>query len=138
MVLEIYKTKVKKLVGTSYGEVYAKSKFIYKTITYKTKRRPYVRSIFFKKEKVFIDIFWTHLAEKNKNDRFRRLKQYNCGLDLLKNSRVIPTSKINKEKPGEILHRFKGINGNQEYFIVQVKENIKSKEKNFMSVFPFE
>ncbi len=133
---KFYITKVKVLTGTSYGEVYTKAKFIYKTITSRTKRRPYIRSIFFNKEKIFLDVFWTHLSEKNHSDRFRRLKQYPCGLDLIKNSKMGPTTQESKDKSSEVLHRFYGINGNGESFIVQIKENINNGEKNFMSVLP--
>lgn len=133
---KIYKTKAKPFSGTDYTKVISEAKSIYKKIASTTKRRPYIRSAYFKKEKIFLDYFWQHLYEKNKNDRFRRLKQYPCGLDFIKNSRTAPTSKVSTEKPSEILHRFYGKNAEDKTFVVQIKENIKSGEKSFISVFP--
>ncbi len=49
---------------------------------------------------------------------------------------MTPTSKRNSEKPKEILHRFYGINGNNESFLVQIKEDTRTGEKHFMSVLP--
>ncbi len=134
--MKIYKSKIKRLAGTDYYEVYSKAKFLYKTILSKTKRRPYVRSAYFNKEKVFLDYFWSHIGMKNQGDRFRRLKQYACAIDLIRHSKIKPTSKLNSDKPSEILHRFSGINGSRDNFFVQITENIKNKEKSFMSVFP--
>jgi hypothetical protein len=74
--------------------------------------------------------------QKNQNDRFRRLKLYECAIDLIQNSRIVPVSKKSKEKPLEILHRLYGINANNQFFIVQIKESIKTGEKFFISVFP--
>lgn len=136
METKIYKTNIRHLSGTDYSEVSSKAKFLYKIISSRTKRRPYIRSAFFKKEKIFLDYFWGHIMSKNQNDRLRRLKQYSCGLDLIKNSKISPISKISTERQSEILHRFYGLNGNNELFVVQIKENIKNKEKCFISVFP--
>ncbi|MDO8430530.1 MAG: hypothetical protein Q7S72_00880 [Candidatus Taylorbacteria bacterium] len=133
---QIYNTKVKKLTGNNYNELYAKAKFIYNNIASKTKRRPYLRSKFFKKEKVSLDLFWVHLMDKNKDDRVRRLKQYNCGLDLIKKSFHSPIAKLNPNNHSEMLYRFIGLNGDHDIFYVQIKENIKSKEKSLMSTFP--
>lgn len=133
---KFYETKVKKLSGTSYSEVYTKAKYIFNNISEKTKRRPYIRSSFFNKEKIFIDHFWDHLMEKNRNDRFRRLKFYSCAIDLMQNSHIKPISKDNPNRKDEILHRFTGITSNNEIFHIQVKENKKNSEKVFMSVFP--
>jgi hypothetical protein len=134
--MEIYTTKVKRLTGSSYTEVYPKAKNIFRIIESRTKRRPYIRSAYFGGEKIFLDYFWNHLQGKNWRDRFRRLQQYPCALDLLKNNRLEPVSKENSAKSSETFHRFKGINGNGQVFFVQVKESRKNGEKDFMSSFP--
>ncbi len=46
-----YQTKAKKLPGTDYREVHSKVLAIFKQIKSKTKRRPYVRSTYFKKHR---------------------------------------------------------------------------------------
>ena len=129
-------TKVKPLAGTSYSEIYPKALALYKQISSKTKRRPYIRSAYFKKEKIFLDYFWDHIRTKNPRDRARRLRQYPCALELIKLNRVDPESKKNPNKSSEILHRFLGINGNKEEFFVQIKENKKNGQRYFMSLFP--
>ncbi len=138
MELKIYQTKVKKLSGTSYDEVYPQAISIYKKICSKTKRRPHIRSKFFKKEKIFLDYFWDHLRTKNPRDRSRRLKYYECALDLIKNSKIPPTSKINPNKSSEILHRFTGKTENNDPFYVQITEHIRKKNKHLTSVFPID
>jgi hypothetical protein len=74
--------------------------------------------------------------DKNKSDRIRRLRLYACAIDLIKYSKYEPITKNNPNKKNEIVHRFMGINGNNELFYVQIKEDRKSGEKSFVSVFP--
>lgn len=136
--MKFYQTKIKKLAGTDYREVYPKAFAVYKQIRSKSKRRPYVRSAYFKKDKVFIDYFWQHLWQKTWPDRFRRLKYYACAVDLIQNSRVEPVSKPNPNKPKEILHRFAGATPDKELFFVQISEDSKTGNKGFVSVFPDE
>ncbi|MSU75059.1 MAG: hypothetical protein EXS55_00885 [Candidatus Magasanikbacteria bacterium] len=70
-----YKTKAKKLPGTHWWQVSRKAFGLYKQITSKTKRRPYIRSAYFNKQKIFLGLFWSHLHEKdNIRDKVRRLK----------------------------------------------------------------
>jgi len=76
------------------------------------------------------------LFEKNERDRVRRLKYYNCGLDLLKNSVRNPSSYDNFNNKNELLHRFYGITKNDENFIVQIKENKRTKRKDLISIYP--
>jgi hypothetical protein len=54
----------------------------------------------------------------------------------LRTTRQQPTTKKNPNKPSELLHRFAGVTPNNELFYVQVKEDTKTKRKDFMSVFP--
>lgn len=136
--MTLYTTKIKKLSGTNYSEVLPQAKVIYKNIEAKTKRRPYVRSAYFKGEKIFLDFFWNHLFEKNLSDRTRRLKYYACALDLMINSHIEPVSRINPNKSSETLFRFSGITQNKELFVVQIKKDNKTGQKSFMSIFPVE
>ena len=57
-----YSTKIKKLPGTNYTEVRKEALFLFNEIKRKTKRRPYIRSAYFNKQKVFFDYFWSHLS----------------------------------------------------------------------------
>ncbi len=136
--MKVFQTKTKRISGTDYREVYGKSHAAYYAIAGKTKRRPYVRSAYFDKDKVFLDYFWQHLHQKNWKDRIRRLKLYPCALELIQHSKAEPITKQNPNKPSEILHRFAGITKDQELFFIQIREDKKGKQKDFMSVFPAE
>lgn len=131
-----YRTKYEKTHGTNLSEVYKIAHRIYRDVTHKTKRKPYIRSAYFKKQKVFLNVFWQHLQTKNPRDRFQRLKFFACALDLMKNSTCAPESKDNPNNPEELVHRFYGLTRNKEVFYVQIKEDKRTGSKYFLSVFP--
>lgn len=133
-----YKTKSDVLKGTDYKEISKKAFLFYNQIRRKTKRRPYIRSAYFKKDKIFLGLFWNHLQLKNIWDRVRRMKYIACGIELARESTLEPISKENPNKPGEILHRFAGKAKNGDLFFVQIKEIKRSGEKWLVSIFPFE
>ncbi len=135
--MDIYITKINKLAGTNFKEVHKKALYIYNQIRKKSKRRPYIKSSYFSNNKVFLAIFWGHLYEKkNFSEVLKRIKFYPCALDLIQNSRFKPDSKVNPNKINEILHRFYGMTRMKELFCVQIKENIKTGQKNLISIFP--
>ena len=134
--MNYYQTKKKKLSGTSFYEIEKQAKRIFSQIKSKTKRTPHIRSKYFKKEKVFLNIFWKHLHEKHQKDKVRRLKFYDCALDLIRNSTYNPITRENFKKQDELLHRFLGITKSKEKFIVQIKENKRSKGKDLISIYP--
>ncbi|PIQ77148.1 hypothetical protein COV82_06140 [Candidatus Peregrinibacteria bacterium CG11_big_fil_rev_8_21_14_0_20_46_8] len=134
-----YQVKIKPLPGTNYSEVYKRTLDIYKKIKNRSKRRTYIRSSYFKKDKIFLDIFWQHLHKKlNHRDKTRRLKYLPCALELIRYSNDEPVSKENPNARSEILHRFPGITKTKEEFFVQIKEDKRIGEKYFISVFPNE
>ena len=132
-----YQTKTKKLPGANYTEVRKRAIIVFNRIKKRTKRKPYIKSAYFKKQKIFFDFFWTHLHQKNPKERFKRLKYFECAIDLIKNSRNKPFTEVNRNKKNEILHRFVGLTKEKELFYAQIKENRRSKRKYFMSCFPF-
>lgn len=134
--MQYYQTKTNLIPGTSYKDVDKIALRIFRKIKAQTKRTPYIRSAYFNKEKVFLNIFWSHLHEKPQPDRFRRLKYFECSLDLMKNSVITPTTKINPNNKSEIFHRFMGKTKGGNIFKVQIKENIKTKRKDFISIVP--
>jgi hypothetical protein len=135
--MKAYQAKIKKLPGTDFGEVYKKAFGAYQQIKRKTKRRPYVRSAYFSKDKIFLELFWNHLHEKeNFRDKIRRMKYFPTAIELIQNSRIDPTSIENPNKSSEILHRFAGATRDDELFIVQIKEEKRNGKKWLMSVFP--
>lgn len=136
--MQAYKTKAKPFAGTSYREIRKKAFDVYHAIKRKSKRKPYVRSVYFKKEKVFLDLFWAHLFEKNYWDQMRRMKFFACGIELIQQSHFEPTSKENPNKPGQVLHRFAGMGANNELFFVQIKEDKSTSKKFLISIFPID
>jgi len=134
---QIYKTKVKKLSGTDFKEVRAQAFVCYQKVKKRTRRRPYIRSAYFNKDKVFIDLFWQHLFDaKNWRDRIRRMKYFPAAIELLKNSKLVPKTKENPNKRFELLHRFAGMTPDNHFFVVQVKEDKRKSQKFLISVFP--
>ena len=134
---QVYQTKCKKLAGTDFREVNKKALAMYKIIKQKSKRRPYVRSIYFNKTKIFLSIFWQHTYDKNHYiDQFRRLKFFPCGIELIQFTKYNPESKENVDDRSEILHRFSGITCENELFFVQIKEDKRTGEKFLISIFP--
>lgn len=132
----IYQTRVKKFSGTDDKEVYVKARSFYLVLTKKTRRRPYVRSAYFGKEKIFIDTFWQHMHQKNRRDRNRRMRYLPCAIELIQNSRYSPITVQNPNRYQELLHRFVGMTSNHELFYVQIKEHKRNKQKSLMSIFP--
>jgi hypothetical protein len=134
--MQAYKTKTKRLTGTTYGELFPKAFEIYKEIKKQTKRKPYVRSAYFNKDKVFLDLFWSHFHSKNAKDKARRLKFYPCALDLIKNCKISPSTFENPMSKNDLLHRWYGLSKDGSLFIVQIKESKSNDQKYFISVFP--
>ena len=134
--MQAYQTKNSKLPGSDYAEIERVARKLHKSIAAHTKRNAFVRSVYFKKEKIFIKLFWEHLNQKPRRDRKRRLKYYPCAIELLRNTIFEPESKQNPNMKNEIVHRFAGITKDNELFYVQVKENKRSGNKYFISVFP--
>ncbi len=134
--MKVYHSKLAKLSGTDYAELYPKAYDIYKQIKRKSKRRPSIRSAYFNKAKIFLDYFWEHLHQKNASDRARRLKFYACAIDLVRNAKVEPLIERNPFKSNELLYRFAGLTKDNELFYVQIKESIKNDQKFLMSIFP--
>lgn len=131
-----YQTKAEKLPGTSYKEVYKKARAIFAAIRSQTKRKPYVRSAYFHRQKIFFDFFWAHLSQKSIPERIRRLKYFEVAIEVIRKSRNHPESMQNPNKKTEILHRFAGLTKNKELFFVQIKEHKRTGRKQLMSIFP--
>lgn len=110
---------------------------VYDEIKKKTKRRPYIRSAYFKKEKIFLDYFREHVFQKSPKDRMNRLRYFKASVELVKNSKNDPTIKSNPNKIHETLYKFAGLTAEKEIFFVQIKEDKKG-NKYFMSCFGLE
>lgn len=137
--MQYYQTQVGKLSGTNLREVIKKAMQCYDKTIGKTKRRPYIRSKYFGKQKIFLGLFWEHLHGKlNHRDKLRRVKFFPAAIELIQNIKYEPAAKENPHKSTEILYRFAGKTKNKETFFVQIKENIQTREKFLISVFPEE
>ena len=135
--MDVYKTKAGKLNGTDFYEVRTAAMLVFKKVRSKSKRQPYIRSVYFKKNKVFLNLFWQHLFDKdNWRDRMRRLQYFEAALELIERTHIEPQSKKNPNKANELFHRFSGVTKEGCKFYVQIKENCTSKKKFLMSIFP--
>lgn len=132
--MNIYRSRYTKYQGT-HAEAVAAARREYHAIQKRTPRRaPYVRSQYFRKDKIFINTFWDHLKQKAPAERSARIRFYHCALDLLRNTSIAPV--ITKSQESDIeLCRFYGQTTDGIYFCVQVKSNIRNHRKDFMSVF---
>lgn len=128
-------TKSQRLTGSQYEDLERQARKIYRRIARQTKRNPYIRSSYFGKDKVFLKVFWTHLHQKSQYERRKRLRYYQAAIELLRHSKLEPTIKLNPNKR-EVLYRFQGVTADGESFIVQVKQDLRTSNKHFMSVFP--
>jgi hypothetical protein len=133
--IKYFQSKYVKLAGSNYDEVYARARQIYDQIKAKSKRQPYIRSAYFG-TKIFLELFWIHNAQKHRGERLRRLRYYQCALDLLQHSRFAPVEKRNPNGNHERVFRFYGKTKSGEEFWVQVKEDKKTKGKYMMSIVP--
>lgn len=131
----MFKSKYDLLPGTDYEEVVALARKEFNTIRRITKRQPYIRSRYFRSDKIFVTIFWDHLMQKHRKDRVKRLKFYKAAIDLLRNSIETPDTIFDSKNKDILLHRFHGTTSDGREFLVQVKEDKRSGRKDFMSVF---
>jgi hypothetical protein len=127
-----FQSKFDELKGSDYLEIFHKAHKIYAEIARTTKRSPYVRSVYFSKQKVFLKTQWDHIYQKNNPDRQRRLKYYAAAIDLIRNSTCEPTVSY---ADGNKLFKFYGKTKSKSEFIVQIKQDNKN-GKYHMSQFP--
>ena len=131
--ITVFPVKANPYKGTSFKEVWKQAQQDYKQTKQQTKRRPYIRSKYFNKKKIFFDMFWIHLSQKGYKQRTKRLKYFRCAIELIEKSIFKPTSK--NQSSNIVLHRFTGITRNNNKFYVQIKEEKKSNKLYLMSVF---
>ena len=128
-----YVSKYVCLAGTDYAEVMRTARREYAKVQKLTKRQPYVRARYFQKDKVFVHLFWNHIVQKRRGEQIVRAKLLLAAFDLLRNNTTDPTSLVDG---GRVLHRFYGQTRDGVQFAVQVKHDLKTGRKDFMSVFP--
>lgn len=135
--MKVYKSKYLQISTTSHAYVMRAARYEYHKIQKRTPRRQaYVRSQYFKKDKVFINQFWEHLKQKRLGDQVRRAKLFICAVDLIRYSTYSPDTIYKHEDRDTALHRFYGQTKDGICFSVQIRENKRSGRKDFMSVFP--
>lgn len=134
--MKVYKSKYTRLPGSSYDEVAPLARKEFQRVKKLTKRQPYVRSAYFSKDKIFLTLFWEHLAQKHRGEKTARLKLYVCALDLLRHTPHTPQTIFDASNLNIILHRFMGETKDCVLFYVQVKHDKRTGRKDFMSVFP--
>lgn len=132
--INYFLVKTPPLYGNHYGRIKKQALATLKVIESKTKRRPYIRSKYFAKQKIFTNLFLSHLFDKNTVDRKRRLRFLPCAIELIEKSTYYPEINQNQNKK-EQLYRFYGRTKDKQKFAIQIKETSR-KNKYFMSVFP--
>ncbi len=74
--VRIYRTKTKRWAGTSYDELIKKARRFFRQIEGKTKRRPYVRSAYFDKSKIFFDYYLAASQPKTSTSEAKKTSLY--------------------------------------------------------------
>lgn len=132
----MYKTKTEPTSSSEYREIENLARDHHNKIARTSKRNPYVRSAFFKKDKVFIKLFWAHLNQKPKYERKRRLKYYSCAIEIIQKSKAEPLiKKPNPDKSKSMVYRFEASTPKGQIIYVQIKEDLRTGNKHFISVF---
>jgi hypothetical protein len=132
-----YHCKSGLLPGNRYADVSKIARRLFREIESQTRRRAYIRCAYFNGDKVFFDNFWVHLNQKNPCERKKRLQYFVCAIELIKKSKNSPIYKAIDKLKNQALYRFVGQVGCR-FFIVQIKEDLRRKQKFFMSVFEHE
>ncbi len=130
--VEFYETKTLSLKGNRYSVVIKQAFYLINQIERKTKRTPYIKSSYFGRQKVFINLFAQHIFDKKPRERMKRLKLVPCAIELIKESTKEP---IIKQTIREKLYRFYGRTKHDLAFVVQIKQDYRGR-KYWMSVFP--
>src|SRR5260221_4150022 len=135
--MQYWKVKAYIIPGKSYTTVNKIARSIFHELERKTKRQVHIRSKYFRKQKIFLHFFWDHLSNKTLNDKTRRLKLFECGLELIKNSTFEPTVKVNVQNSRETFYRFYGSTAGNILFAVQIKKD-KRGRLELLSIFPWQ
>lgn len=134
--LRPYVCKSAPIPGHRYVDVVPRAHALLRLVEKRTKRRAYVRSAYFQKEKIFFDYFWDHLRQKPPSDQARRIKFLPCAIELLEKSYLDPLTFEEPERPALLLHRFAGQTKDGRRFYVQVREEKRTGKKQCLSIFP--
>ena len=129
-----YQCKSGLLPGHNYATIIKIARKVFNNIANQTKRRPYIRSAYFKGEKIFLDKFWPHLLEKNLRDRIRRLVFFKAALELIQHSKTKPLNTTKNAAGNVAYYRFLG-QASSLRFVIQIKEDLKRRQKFLMSMF---
>ncbi len=135
MLMQRYISKVGKLPATTYEEAKRLARRRFHEIENQSRRKPYIRSKYFSKQKVFLHQFWDHLNQKDRRDGFRRVVLFSAAIDLIINSRNAPEMKVNPNSKHEKLYKFSGQTNEGVIFFVQIKDSGNGR-KYLMSIFP--
>jgi hypothetical protein len=135
--MKVYKSKYDQIPGSSHWEIIKAARYEYHKIQKRTPRRQaYIKSQYFRKDKVFINQFWEHLKQKHPGDQLRRAKLFICAIDLIRHSPHLGDTIYGNDNRNIGLHRFYGKTKDGLQFCVQIRENKRTGRKDFMSVFP--
>lgn len=131
-----YRCRANPIGRSRFVGIIPQARAMFRTLQKQTKRRPYVRSTYFSKDKVFFDFFWQHMEQKLPSDRARRLKYFPCALELMRKARNDPVTYIDPTQPNGILHRFLGKTSDGRLFWVLVREDRRTDKKQLLTIFP--
>jgi hypothetical protein len=124
METQAFLVKMQPLAGSTEERARKNALEYYQAIKRKTKRKPYIRAAFFEKQKIFLDVFWSHTFEKSRKVRAERFKLFPCAIELLEKTTKTPEIYIPTQKKSETWLRFFGRTTTGVHFVVQVKSRL--------------
>ena len=135
--MQRYNCRSKPIIGSNLATVAPKARRLLRALEKQTKRKPYIRSVYFDGQKVFVSNVWEHIKQKPIADQVRRLRLLPCAIELIAQTKQKPIQKLNPNKQSEILYRFFGQTKEKRLFCVHIKKSGRKQELEFMSAFPY-
>ena len=113
--MQYFLVKSLKIKGSNPKEIIKKAKDFSSLIERSSKRHSYIKSKYFKGEKIFLKYFWTHLYQSGGwKQRSKRVSYFFCAIELIEKSQHKPILiTTNRHKKSETLYRFAGITKNK-------------------------
>lgn len=131
--MNVYVVKSTPLQGSTYSRTIKYARDYYSLLKAKSKRKPYVRSKYFRNQKVFLGLFWGHLFNKRRATRHSRVRLLPCAVEFIINNKFPPISIKSTQNKKEYWYRFQGRTKNNIYFAIQIKSKLN--HLYLMSVF---
>jgi hypothetical protein len=133
--IKFFQSKYNEMAGTSYCELINKAHAIVNALNPNHRRKENVHCGYYSGEKIFFEYFWQHQSNKPPADKMRRIRFFQCAVDLLQNTTYAPNIEPSGKNSSELWLSFYGKTKSGVKFVVHLKSNQRG-NKYLMSIFP--